>query len=263
MSKKTILLVDDDAILGEVLRNRLEEEGYACLWESDGEKGLETMRAVHPDLLLLDIVMPNMNGYEVLEVINRDASLVSIPVIVISNSGQPVEIERILGLGVKDYIVKAQFSPEEVITKIKKIIGGGIQPNAETNPSKKSPAETKLLIVEDEVMLSDIASDRFRHDGYQVFNACDGKEALVKAKEVHPDLILLDLIMPGIGGFDVLRTLKANPATASVPVVIFSNLAQESDILESRRLGAIDFLVKANFTPSQLLERVRILLAKE
>lgn len=264
MAKKIILLVDDDPTLGDIMKRRIEEEGYVCIWEHDGRMGLEKMRDLHPDLVLLDIVMPYMNGYEVLEETHADSVLSKIPIVVISNSGQPVEIQRILDFGVKDYIVKAHFSPDEVILKVRNIIGPGETSGvslAALQP-KKSPEETKILIIEDDLMLSDIASERFRHDGYQVVSVADGREGLAAAERERPDLVLLDIIMPGMSGFEVLKQLKQDEQLKHIPVVIFSNLAQDRDIAEGRRLGAIDFFVKANFTPAQVVERVKEILAK-
>ena len=123
MNKKAILLVDDDVTLSEVISKRIIDAGYECSWEQDGVKGLAKLRATKPDLLILDLMMPNMNGYEVLEEINKDPALSSVPVLVISNSGEPVQIQKILDLNAKDFIIKAHFSPEEVIEKIAKLIG--------------------------------------------------------------------------------------------------------------------------------------------
>ena len=91
----------------------------------DGEEGLELMKKEKPDLVLLDIIMPRMDGFRVMEEMNKDPelNLKKIPVVIVSNSGQPVEIDRALDLGVRDYLIKTQFDPMEVIDKIKKQIG--------------------------------------------------------------------------------------------------------------------------------------------
>jgi len=266
MSKKTILLIEDDSVLGEVMKKRVETEGYNCYWEHDGKDGMTRLFEVHPDLVLLDIVMPNMNGYEVLEMINADKTLSAIPIIVISNSGQPVEIEKILKLGAKDYIVKAHFSPDEVLEKVKNLIGPGGEDSAakpHATHHAKSPENTKILIMEDEPMLSDIVSTRFKQEHYQVFLANDGEVGLAMAKDVHPDLVLLDLLMPGTSGFEVLKKLKEDNSLAKIPVVVFSNLVQGREIEECHRLGAADFLVKAKFTPTQIVKRVQSILEKQ
>ena len=121
MAKK-ILLIEDEEILIDLLEKKLIQEGYDVVVAEDGEKGLEKMRQSIPDLILLDIVMPKKDGMEVLEEMNKDEKLKAIPVIVISNSGQPVEIERIKRLGARDWLVKTEFDPQEVINKIENIL---------------------------------------------------------------------------------------------------------------------------------------------
>ena len=262
MSKKIILLVDDDPTLSEVIKKRIEDEGYICLWEKDGDMGLSTLKSVRPNLLLLDIIMPKISGNQVLEAISADSSLMSIPIMVISNSGEPTEIQRILGLGVRDFIIKAHFSPEEVVEKIKGLIGLPDSEKSTVGGGKKIPQDTKILIVEDDATLSYIASERFRFAGYQVFTAMSGPEGINMAREIHPDIVLLDVIMPEMSGFEVLSKMKQDGEIKDITVVIFSNLAQEQDFSEARRLGAVDFLVKANFTPAQLVERIDQILSK-
>ena len=122
MSKK-ILVIEDDLFLGEVLLKKLKNEGYETTLARDGAEGLKKISDIKPDLVLLDIILPSMNGYEILEAKFKDDAIKNIPVIIISNSGQPVEISRVLSLGVKDYLIKAQFDPEEVISKVRQQLG--------------------------------------------------------------------------------------------------------------------------------------------
>lgn len=120
---KKILIIEDEKILADLLAKRLEEEGYNIFLAPDGEEGLNKIKEEKPDLILLDIIMPKKGGFEVLEEMQKSPDIKNIPVIVISNSGQPVEISRALELGVKDYLIKTQFDPEEVINKVKRQIG--------------------------------------------------------------------------------------------------------------------------------------------
>jgi len=100
----------------------LVKEGYEVAVAQDGEEGLRKMKEVKPDLVLLDIVMPKKGGFEVMEEMKKDRELKEIPVIVISNSGQPVELDRAQRLGAKDWLIKTEFDPNEVIEKVKKYI---------------------------------------------------------------------------------------------------------------------------------------------
>ena len=256
---KKILILEDERVLGEILNNKLLKEGYDASWVMDGEEGMKQMTETKPDLILLDIVMPKKDGYQVLEEMQKDATLKKIPVIVISNSGQPVEIERIVKLGVKDYIVKAQFSPDEVMAKVKKYL----EPQSAEAGTNKSVKGLKILIVEDDPFLAALALKRLQQEGYDVRNAADGSLGIQAMQESVPDLVLLDIIMPVMNGFDVLKKMKADDKLKNIPVIIFSNLGQEQEVEEGKKLGADDFLVKAKFTLREVVEKIAELLKRK
>ena len=119
---KKILLVEDEEIMIDLLQKKLTKEGYETSVARDGQEGLEMMKEVKPDLILLDIIMPKMGGFEVMEEMAKIKELKKIPVIVISNSGQPVELDRAQKLGAKDWLIKTEFDPQEVVEKVKKIL---------------------------------------------------------------------------------------------------------------------------------------------
>jgi len=127
MAKK-ILLVEDEEIMVNLLQRKLIKEGYEVSAARDGEEGLkimkDTLRAGYPpDLVLLDIIMPKMGGFEVMKEMGEIPELKKIPVIVISNSGQPVELDTAQKLGARDWLIKTEFDPQEVVDKIVKQIG--------------------------------------------------------------------------------------------------------------------------------------------
>jgi CheY-like chemotaxis protein len=122
MAKK-ILLIEDEEIVIKLLQKKLESEGYQILTATDGEEGIKIVKEVRPDLVLLDIVMPKKGGFEVMEEINANPELQKIPVIIISNSGQPMELDRAQRLGVKDWLIKTEFDLKEVLEKVIKQIG--------------------------------------------------------------------------------------------------------------------------------------------
>lgn len=119
-SSNKILLIEDEEIMLDLLQRKLAQEGYDISVARNGEEGLDMMKEFIPDLVLLDIIMPKKGGYEVMEEMSRDESLNKIPIIIISNSGQPVEIDRAQKLGAKDWLVKTDFNPQEVIAKVRK-----------------------------------------------------------------------------------------------------------------------------------------------
>jgi len=120
---KKILLIEDENLMIELLEKKLTQEGYEVLVAKDGVEGVEKMREASPDIILLDIIMPRMGGFEVMETMSKDEELKKIPIIVISNSGQPVELDRAKRLGARDWLIKTEFDPQEVIDKVIKQIG--------------------------------------------------------------------------------------------------------------------------------------------
>lgn len=115
----------------------------------------------------------------------------------------------------------------------------------------------KILIIEDDKFLRDLIVQKLVKDGYEVAEAIDGEKGLVSAKEEKPDLILLDLILPGIDGFEVLSSVKGDPATSSIPVIVLSNLGQSEDVERSLRLGAKSYMIKAHFTPAEIITKIK------
>jgi DNA-binding response OmpR family regulator len=118
----------------------------------------------------------------------------------------------------------------------------------------------KILIVEDDRFLRELIARKLKNEGYEVLEAVDGEEGLKKIKEEKPDLILLDLILPGIDGFEVLAKTKEDPNVAQIPVIILSNLGQREEIERGLKLGAIDYLIKAHFTPGEIIEKIKNIL---
>lgn len=121
---------------------------------------------------------------------------------------------------------------------------------------------TKIMLVEDDVALRDIYTSRFEAEGYEVATASDGEQALTVAVKEKPELILLDIMMPKISGFDVLDILRNTPETKDTKIIVMSALSQTADMEKGKSLGANEYLVKSQVTLSEVVERVKSLLAK-
>lgn len=115
-------------------------------------------------------------------------------------------------------------------------------------------------MVEDDKFLRELIVQKLEKEGFAVVQAVDGEEGVKKVKEEKPDLVLLDLILPGIDGFEVLTRVKEDPALVAIPVIILSNLGQKDDVERGLKLGVSGYLIKAHFTPSEIIEKVKSLL---
>ena len=129
----------------------------------------------------------------------------------------------------------------------------------EATSTAKTP---KILLVEDEEFLRRIFKTRLAAEGYQVTDVGSAEKALDCLEQMSPDLIILDLYLPKMNGFQFLERLKANPARSTTPVLILSGLGQEADIQKGLELGAQEFVVKTSVSPRELLDKIRVMLAK-
>jgi DNA-binding response OmpR family regulator len=119
---KTILIVEDENFLSSLIKSRLTKEGFGVLQAFDGEEALAILKAQKPNAIILDLILPKMSGFEVMEVISADPELAGIPVIVLSNLAQDADIEKLKKMGAKEYFVKVRISTDDIIKRIKDLV---------------------------------------------------------------------------------------------------------------------------------------------
>lgn len=256
MPQKIIIIEDEKALL-TLLEKKLKQAGYLPITAETGSEGLLKIRAEKPDLILLDIVIPDKNGYQVLEEIHNDPTIAQIPVVIISNS-EPDE-EKIAALGARDYLIKADLNPDDILAKIKIYLS---KPKTDETPSKmkeKAARSKKIMLIEDDEILRDLCATKLKKENYEVITAIDGQTGLQKIEEEKPMIVLLDIILPGMDGFEVLKEIRAskNATVAKTPVILLTNLGQESDIKKGETLGAEDYIVKANSTTEEIIDKIK------
>lgn len=117
-----------------------------------------------------------------------------------------------------------------------------------------------ILLIEDEQMIATMYQTKFSMEGYTIETAVDGQTGLAKAKSLKPAIILLDIILPQMDGFAVLKEIRSNPAIAKTPVILLTNLGQDEDVKKGKDLGADDYFVKSNHTPMEIVEKVKAVL---
>lgn len=116
----------------------------------------------------------------------------------------------------------------------------------------------KILLVEDDAFLQELAAKKIADAGYDIEAASTGEEGMEKLKDLKPDLVILDIMLPGIGGFDILKKIKnsEDESISNIPVIMFSNLGEEEEVEKAKKLGAVDYLVKAHFTPDAIIKKI-------
>ncbi len=259
-----IMIALADISLASLLSKVLSEQGYVVSCVKNGQEALDGMRIQKPDLLLIDPELPGMNGYAVLSEKSLDRTLTKIPVIVISSSGSPLEMHLIPSTSsTKDFIVKTHIEPSEVLTKVASVFGRIFDPaSISQDMDQKKPVvvpSKKILWVEDDKFLSMILLKKFQSSGHTVLKATTAEEAFALLEKEVPDIIILDVLLPGMNGFDILQKIKMSDKSKNIPVIILSNLSKSADIEKARMLGAQKFLVKAAVSLEEIVSAVNTL----
>ncbi|MBF0557481.1 MAG: response regulator [Nitrospirae bacterium] len=207
----SILIIDDDPKARDLLTRSLTREKYSVACASGGEEGLKLARQLHPDVIVLDVLMPMMDGWTVLSAIKADPDIADIPVIMIS-----VLDEENMGfaLGASDYLTKP-IDRDRMLTVLKKYMHGD--------------KAGSILVVEDDVITRDMMTRMLEKEGWSVSTAQNGRVGLEQAAAVQPALILLDLMMPEMDGFQFVEELRSRADLRSIPVVVVTakDLTQE------------------------------------
>lgn len=258
-SKKIVLIEDNDLLAG-LIKKKLEAHGAIVDVFNNGKDGLEGIRTVMPNLVLLDIMLPIMNGYEVMEIMKVEGLVDRCPVLVISNSGQPVEIQRIMQLGAKDSLVKADFTPDEIIEKAKSILDTA--QTEQTGPASLGGegASLKVFVVEDDPLLRDLLYKKLTKVKFGCMFTNDGTQAAELARQFEPDALIIDLMLPGKTGFEVIEEVKNIPELKDKPIVVFSNKDEAEDREKAMELGADRYHVKAMTDLTEFVQEIKALV---
>ncbi|HEY3523813.1 MAG TPA: response regulator, partial [Candidatus Limnocylindrales bacterium] len=204
---RSILVVEDDPSAVRLLRAYLEPEGYAVSVASDGETAIANAAAQAPDAILLDVLLPGMDGWEVLRRVKADPALRDVPVVIVT----VVEEKEIgLALGAVDYLIKP-IDREALLATLRRLL-----------PRLANAERARILAVDDDPATLDAMEAALRPAGFDVVRADGGSSAIGLARSEPPDLVICDLVMPDVDGFGVVAALKSEPATRRVPIIILT-----------------------------------------
>lgn len=227
-----ILIADDDPAICEFLGQALTDLGYSITICSDGETTLKRAKQEHPDLLILDVLMPKLSGFDVVKALKANPETAEIPAIAISAADELLHHT--------ESGVARCFSKPIQFDSLKEAVENLLQPRNQKNISTVSKAFS-VLVVDDDSQIRQMLSQDLSEAGYQVYQSSDGKDAVEITRKRHPDLVILDVVMPGIDGFDVAAILKNDPTTRNIPIVILSVI---EDKARAKTLGVDSYLSK-------------------
>ncbi len=261
-SPRNILILVGDPVIVNNLGQIMNVLGLQMIVATDMQNFSTKLQEVHPELVIIDVGVAEFDGFQILESIRASGTdwIRNIPVMIASNTGDLVEISRALHLGIKDYFVKSSFDAQQVLEKIKKHMPT-TQSIAGAVPLAGAPA-IKVLMVEDDKFLRDLAAQKLTKEKLDVTTAVDGEQGIALAEKIIPNVILLDILLPGIDGYEVLRRIRSNPLLDHTHVAMLSNFGQREDIQKALAGGADNFLVKANYTLDEVVDEVKKIIEK-
>jgi PAS domain S-box-containing protein len=238
---KHILVVEDERAIADLLRYQLEKAGYTVTTVHSGEEALRTARSSLPDLITMDILLPDIDGFEAIRRLQEDVNTRNIPVVIVSIVQDE---EQALQLGVDGYLTKP-IDERRLLDTVASLLAN----------------HEKILIVDDDADILRLLRRALRCHGFPTVTAQDGGEALAKIAAETPALVLLDLKMPGVDGYQVLRTLKSKSSTRNIPVILMTGIdAYKTNVGQVMAIGATDFLTKP-FDLNELIAEIRKILS--
>jgi GAF domain-containing protein/DNA-binding response OmpR family regulator/anti-sigma regulatory factor (Ser/Thr protein kinase) len=240
-AKKLILVIDDDPDAVYLLQENLTHEEYTIVGVQSGDEGQQKARELNPDAILLDILMPDKDGWQVLHDLKSDPATTNIPIILLT-----IVDKKALGmrLGAAAYLLKP-LNPAEVLETLRKVI------------KQKERERINILAVDDDPHIADLLRQQLPESEFRLASALDGVAGLEAVEADRPDVILLDIMMPRLDGFGVIQKLRENPSTRELPVIVISVKELTED--ESRMLKESVSLVmrKQGFDGAQLAQEIK------
>lgn len=245
--QKRVLVVEDKPHARTLLHTYLTESGYTVEIAANGVEALEKAKLWKPDVITLDILIPVKDGWQVLRELKEHPLCKEIPVIIISM----VDERNVgFGLGAVEYFVKP-VQKDDLIAAVKKV---------ESVASRNS---AKILVIDDDKSVTDLVEIILEAEGCTVIKAHNGKDGLALAEKEKPDLIILDLVMPEMSGFNVAYQLKHNSATFTIPVMIMTSMEIDDETREQLEGFVVSLMKKSGFTKRDLLNEIAAIEGKK
>jgi two-component system cell cycle response regulator len=261
--KQTILVVEDHPLNMKLVRSLLDLAGYKVLEAENAQQAIQLTSNFQPDLILMDIQLPDMDGLEATRIIKSRKESEHIPVVALTSYAMPGDERKASEARCSGYITKP-IDTRQFIQTIENYLEPGttINPKPLTDPAPfpvSVAAKHRILIVDDDPLNIKLLKAKLPARKYDTLSALNGEQALLTAMNELPDLILLDIMMPGLDGFEVSRRLKANPYTKDIPIIVITALEGLDEKIRGLEAGADEFLNKPVNT-IELLARIRSLL---
>jgi two-component system, NtrC family, sensor kinase len=240
----TVLIIDDSPTFREELKSVLESSGYAVVTAGTGEDGLRAAVDARPAVIVVDGILPGIDGSTVIRRIRADAALRSTPCILLTGSEERSDELKALDAGADAYVRKEEDT-QIILTRVTAVLRSARSPSAvRTTSSLFGPK--RILTVDDSLTYLHEVAAQLRQEGYDVIPARSGEEALELLSVQSVDCILLDLVMPGLSGQETCRRIKGSAAWRGIPLIMHTALEEQAAMIEGINAGADDYIAKSS-----------------
>lgn len=258
-----ILLVEDDPLIAEIYMKKFESAGYEVTNVTNGKAVLKAVEEGAYDLVLLDLVIPEMGGMEVLEELRKSGKYpADLKVVVFSNLSDPEDRKRAVDLGANGFIPKTEYTPSKLILEVERLLRlfeeqGKNEANSAASVEKNGK---RILFIEDEPAFIDMFGRRLVQDGYEVIPHGHGASAVEAAMKESFDLVITDAMLPNMTGQEVIERLKSDEKTRHIPIFLLSASLEAEEMEQlSRSEDVFKAFLKTQITPTELAREVGLL----
>lgn len=254
----SIIIVEDDPMISEIYERKFKEDGFDVATASSGEQVLEMAKKRKVDLILSDLIMPKMDGFEIIRNLRGGSYDPDIKIIISSNLSQKEDRDKALGLGADGFVTKSDYTPGEMVQEIKRLLHEFAEQKRNEmirNGELDVRNGKKVLMMEDEEVFADLFGNKLRQDGFEVEVAKTGHEAMEKALKGGFDVFIVDMVMPGMTGDEIIKRLKEEESTKNVPIIAYS-ASEAYDVIDNVKAMGLEVFTKTQLIPSQLSKKV-------
>jgi two-component system, cell cycle response regulator len=263
-----IIIVEDDPMIAEIYQKKFADSGFEVFLAESGEQALNIAKKEKIDVVLSDLIMPKMDGFEVIKQLRSGAYDPNIRIIISSNLSQKEDRDKAMRLGANGFVVKSDFNPSDLVAEVRRLLNQYQEQEKNLKRDEVSSDASiesendkkKILMIEDEEIFIEMFGDKLKQEGFDVSFARNGAWGVKEAMKEKFDLFIIDMVMPAMTGEEMIGKLKMEDQTKDVPIIVFSASVEDEAAKRVEEMGINSFFVKTQITPSELANKVKEIL---
>lgn len=256
-------------MISEIYQKKFAEAGFEVLTATSGEETVNLLKKEEVDVMILDLIMPKMDGFAVVEKVRAGENNKNLKIFIFSNLSQKEDQEKAMKLGANGFIIKSDYTPTDLVKEVSRLINqfqeekkNGEMRNGEKKEELEKNGRKKVLLIEDEKVFLEMFGNKLRQDGYAVETAENGVWGLKEALKKKFDLFIIDMMMPAMTGDEIIEKLKMEEATKNIPIIVLSASVENHIEDKVKAMGVNEFYIKTQIIPSELSKKVEELIGK-